>query len=205
MEDRATHPPARPGAGVTRAAVIAGAGAGAALLAIPLLADSKPSRAADAAILEYLILIERVQVAFEERAAEAGLASGALLTYLQRAAEQDRAHVDALAGLLPGPPPDEPELEFDEAMFASADTIADTAVALKDLALSAYNGQAQALTPEALATTVTLVAIDGRHAGWIKTLAKVPGVAPEATDPGRSEEQVRSALEGIGITIGGSP
>lgn len=205
MEDRGTHPSARPGAGVTRATAIAGAAAGAALLAIPLLADSKPSRAADAAILEYLILVERIQVAFEERAAEAGLASGALLTYLRRAAEQDRVHVGELAGLLPGPAPDEPEIEFDDAIFVSADTIADAAVALKDLALSAYNGQAAALTPEALTTTVSLVAIDGRHAGWIKVLAKVPGVAPEATDPGRTEQQVRSALGPIGITIGGSP
>jgi hypothetical protein len=205
MEDRATHTSRRPGAGVTRATVIAGAGAGAALLAIPLLADSKPSPAADAAILEYLILFERVQVAFEERAAEAGLASGALLTYLRRAAEQDRAHVDELAGMLPGAAPDEPEVEFDEAIFESAESIAAAAVALKDLALGAYNGQAAALTPQAMATTVKLVAIDGRHAGWIKTLARVPGVAPEATDPGRTQEEVLAALEPIGITIGGSP
>ncbi len=183
------------------AALGVAAAAGAVAIGIPTFADSAAE--GDVGVLNVLLQVERVLAAYHRQAAESAVASGDLQTYLDRAATQDERHVDELIDVLGSDAEAEMTISFDDSLFASPEAIATAAGDLKDIAIAGYNGHAGNLSPAGIALTSRLVAIDARHAGWIRTLAGVEPVAPQPTDPGISADEVQSRLEDLGVTIGG--
>jgi len=183
------------------AAIGAAAAAGVVAVGIPALADSATE--GDVGVLNVLLLVERVLAAYHRQAAASAIASGDLQTYLDRATAHDEQHVDELIAALGSDAESEPAIAFADELFASPGAIASAAGDLKDVAIAGYNGHAGNLSPAGLALTASLVAIDSRHAGWIRTLAGVEPVAPMATDPGISANEVLSRFEDLGVTIGG--
>jgi hypothetical protein len=160
--------------------------------ALPRLGISAPSPAQDAEILNLALLLEYVESAFFTEASVNGKLSGELLEFADIVRGHERAHVAFLRGALGSKARKRPTFEFgkatrDPAAFTSA------AVALQDLMVAAYNGQAANLTTGALESAAKIVSVEARHAGWIRAIAgKNP--APDATETPMSAAQATAAL-----------
>jgi ferritin-like protein len=165
-----------------RAAAVGGTilAGGAVVAALPRLAVSAPSPAQDAEILNFALLLEYIESAFFTEASVRGNLSGEMLEFADVVRGHERAHVAFLRGALGGKARKRPTLEFGDATRSPAAFMA-AAVALQDLAVAAYNGQAGNLTKGALEAACKIVSVEARHAGWIRAISgKDP--APAATE-----------------------
>jgi hypothetical protein len=181
------------GAGATSAVMVAVLGLP------PRPAASTPSTQADEAILNFLLLLERVQAAFYAQARQAGALDGELRQFVDVVAEHERAHVEQLVEAL-GDAADPPPRVQLESATADAARVGATAVALEDLALASYNDQVPHLTPAGMRPALRVSSVEARHAAWARDLAgKVP--APLAADEPLSEDAVRAGLRAAGISV----
>jgi Ferritin-like domain len=170
-------------------AIVAG---GVVVASLPRSADSAPSPAQDAEILNLALLLEYMESAFFTEASFSGKLSGELLEYAQIVRGHERAHVAFLRGALGSKARKEPKFDFgnatkDPKAFTSA------AVKLQDLMVAAYNGQATNLTTGALEAAAKIVSVEARHAGWIRAIAQ-ENPAPDATDTPKTAAQVTRAV-----------
>jgi Ferritin-like domain len=170
-------------------AIVAG---GVVVAGLPRSADSAPSPAQDAEILNLALLLEYMESAFFTEASFSGKLSGELLEYAQIVRGHERAHVAFLRGALGSKARKEPKFDFgnatkDPKAFSSA------AVKLQDLMVAAYNGQATNLTTGALEAAAKIVSVEARHAGWIRAIAQ-ENPAPDATDTPKTAAQVTRAV-----------
>ena len=170
-------------------AIVAG---GVVVAGLPKPADSAPSPAQDAEILNLALLLEYMESAFFTEASFSGKLSGELLEYAQIVRGHERAHVAFLRGALGSKARKEPKFDFgnatqDPKAFTSA------AVKLQDLMVAAYNGQATNLTTGALEAAAKIVSVEARHAGWIRAIAQV-NPAPDATDTPKTAAEVTAAV-----------
>jgi hypothetical protein len=170
-------------------AIVAG---GVVVAGLPRSADSAPSPAQDAEILNLALLLEYMESAFFTEASFSGKLSGELLEYAQIVRGHERAHVAFLRGALGSKARKEPKFDFgnatkDPKAFTSA------AVKLQDLMVAAYNGQATNLTTGALEAAAKIVSVEARHAGWIRAIAQ-ENPAPDATDTPKTAAQVTRAV-----------
>jgi Ferritin-like domain len=170
-------------------AILAG---GVVVAGLPRSADSAPSPAQDAEILNLALLLEYMESAFFTEASFSGKLSGELLEYAQIVRGHERAHVAFLRGALGSKARKEPKFDFgnttkDPKAFTSA------AVKLQDLMVAAYNGQATNLTTGALEAAAKIVSVEARHAGWIRAIAQ-ENPAPDATDTPKTAAQVTRAV-----------
>jgi Ferritin-like domain len=175
---------------------IAGGGAilagGVLIAGLPRSADSAPSPAQDAEILNLALLLEYMESAFFTEASFSGKLTGELLEFAQIVRGHERAHVEFLRSALGSKARKEPKFEFGDATkdpkaFTSA------AVRLQDLMVAAYNGQATNLTTGALESAAKIVSVEARHAGWIRAIAQ-ENPAPDATDTPKTATQVTAAV-----------
>jgi Ferritin-like domain len=154
---------------------------------------------ADVEILNFALGLERLQAAFYARAVDGGAIDGDPLEFARVAAEHEAAHVEALVAILGADAADEPELDFGDAT-SSAEAFLTAAVALEDLGVAAYNGQAANLSARALATTAGIASVDARHAAWIRSLAgKNPAAKP--VDAGRPAPEIEAAVAATGFVV----
>jgi rubrerythrin len=162
-------------------------------------AVSTPSPQADAAILNFLLLLERTQEAFYRQARlHAGL-HGELRQFVDVVGAQERAHVEQLTQVLGSAADPPPLLELGSAT-ADAARVGATAVALEDLALAGYDGQLPQLTPAGLRPALRVASVEARHAAWARDLAnEVP--APLAADEPATADAVRADLRRTGILV----
>jgi hypothetical protein len=170
-------------------AIVAG---GVVVAGLPRSADSAPSPAQDAEILNLALLLEYMESAFFTEASFSGKLSGELLEYAQIVRGHERAHVAFLRGALGSKARKEPKFDFgnatkDPKAFTSA------AVKLQDLMVAAYNGQATNLTTGALEAAAKIVSVEARHAGWIRAIAQ-ENPAPDATDTPKTAAEVTAAV-----------
>ena len=164
--------------------------------ALPRLAVSAPSPAQDAEILNFALLLEYIESAFFTEASVKGNLSGELLEFADVVRGHERAHVAFLRGALGNKARKQPKLEFGDATREPGAFTA-AAVALEDLAVSAYNGQAGNLTKGTLEAAAKIVSVEARHAGWIRAIAgKNP--APAATEEPLTAKQVTAAVAKTG-------
>jgi hypothetical protein len=170
-------------------AIVAG---GIVVAGVPRSANSAPSPAQDAEILNLALLLEYMESAFFTEASFSGKLSGELLEYAQIVRGHERAHVAFLRGALGSKARKEPKFDFGN---ATQDPKAFTAAAVKlqDLMVAAYNGQATNLTTGALEAAAKIVSVEARHAGWIRAIAQ-ENPAPEATDTPKTAAQVTRAV-----------
>jgi Ferritin-like domain len=169
--------------------VVAG---GVVIAALPRLAVSAPSPAQDAEILNLALLLESLESDFFTEASVNGKLSGELLEFADIVRGHERAHVAFLRGALGNKARKRPTFEFGDAT-REPEAFTAAAVALQDLMVAAYNGQATNLTKGALESAAKIVSVEARHAGWIRAIAgKNP--APNATEVPMTARQATAAL-----------
>jgi hypothetical protein len=179
-----------------RAAAAAGTAAGAGALlrnwARPDASAAAPSRAQDARILNFLIVLEQAQAAFYDDALRAGTLDGDLLRFAQVVAPQEHDHVALLRRRLGADLRPAPRFDF-RAATSSAERFRRAAIDLEEATAAAYIGQGANLTRDAVQDAAGIVAVEARHAAWIRDLAGADP-APRPADPGRSSADVLSDL-----------
>jgi hypothetical protein len=179
---------------VATGAVAVGAGL---LGALDNAAAARPSRAQDVRILNFLVLIEYLQHAFYGEATAARAISGELRRFAEIAGDHERQHVEALRALLGANAPAKPTFRFGDAIESNGKFTA-AALTLEETIAGAYIGQAANLTAEPMLSVARIVAVEARHAAWIRAVAgRLP--APYAADPAKTPVQVRKTLEKTGF------
>jgi hypothetical protein len=179
-----------------RAAAAAGTAAGAGALlrtwARPAASAAAPSREQDVRILNFLAVLEQAQVAFYDAALRAGTLDGDLLRYVQVVAPQEHDHLALLRGRLGADLRPAPRFDF-RAATSSPERFRRAAIDLEEATAAAYIGQGANLTRDAVQDAAGIVAVEARHAAWIRDLAGADP-APRAADPARSSADVLSDL-----------
>jgi hypothetical protein len=178
-----------------RAALGGAAIGGGALLggwAAPQASLGKPSRAQDVRILSFLLVLEQAQSAFYDAALRSTALSGELLRFAQVVAPQEHDHVALLRRRLGGSARPAPRFEFRDATSSPA-RFRRAAIDLEEATAAAYIGQGASLTRDLVAEAAGIVAVEARHAAWIRDLAgALP--APRPADPARSPGDVLTDL-----------
>jgi hypothetical protein len=191
----------RPDATFTRSGLLRTALAGGAVLAggaaigatrddgVPLAATSPAN---DRRVLGLFLLIEQAQEAYYRGAIDQGKLSGEPLALAKAVVTQEAAHVAFLrqrigagahAFTRPDPGPD----------VSSAAAFLDGAVAMEELAIAAYVGQAAALSRPLIPRIAEMTSVEARQAAWLRDLAGV-SPAPRAADPARAPQAVTAEL-----------
>jgi hypothetical protein len=199
-----TSAPASP-ARATRGDVLARAAVGAGALigggTIAAAASLRGSKAGDARVLNFVLLLDQIEAAFYRAALEAGRLTGELREFADVVGGQERQHVAFLETALGSAARKPPRLRFGDAVQRSARFIA-TAVVLEDLAVAAYNGQTANLTPGGLAAAARIVSVEARHAAWIRDIAGQPPAA-KPVDASLTQAEVLAAVKRTGFLRGG--
>jgi hypothetical protein len=184
---------------VARAVVGGGllAAGGLLVAGIPRLASSAPSAAQDQTILNFALLLEYVELGFYAEAIAKGRLSGELLEYVSIVRGHERAHVAFLKGALGNKAQKAPALDFGDTTSDPGKFIA-AAIALEEMMIAAYNGQAANLTKGTLTQAAKIASVEARHAGWIRAIAG-ENPAPSATDLPKTAAQVQAELDQTGF------
>ncbi len=180
------------------AVVVGGALLGGGALATGLATGAAaPSAAQDRDIFNFALLLEYLQAAFYEEALASGGLRGELREFATVVGEHEQAHVEFLRDALGAAAANQPTFDFGDSTRQRRFTAA--AVAMEDLGVAAYNGQAANLTKSALAAAATIVSVEGRHAAWIRDIAGVEP-APRAADPGIDADEATRKLRTLGLS-----
>ncbi len=183
---------------VAGGSVVAG---GIAIGGLPGVALGRSSPEQDVRVLNVLLLLEYVQAAFYAEANKRGSLRGELADFSHTVGEHENEHVVFLQKTLGSRARAKPRVDFRGAT-QSAQAFTTAAIALEDLGVAAYNGQATNVTRTTLAAAATIVSVEARHAAWIRDIALLlPAVAP--VDPSATEAQMLQRLRKTGYL--GSP
>jgi rubrerythrin len=186
-----------------RAGVLAGGAL--ALGAIPLAfagaAGSGLSKN-DVKILNYALTLEYLEAAFYAQAVKQGKLSGNAARFAKVVAGHEEMHVRALKSTLGSAAVKTPRFDF-MGTTANQATFLRTAMTLEDTGVSAYQGQAPKIVSEqVLAAAGAILAVEARHAAWVRYLIGQggdPSPAPDAFNPPMSMSAVLSAVRGTGF------
>jgi hypothetical protein len=184
-----------------RAAVAGGAAVGVGAVAggwlRPQPTVGKASPAQDVEILNFLLVLEEAQAAFYDAALRGGALQGDLLAFARIVAPQEREHAEFLRGKLGAQAEGRPKLDFARAT-SEPGRFSATAIDLEEATAAAYIGQGANLTRSMVADAARIVAVEARHAAWIRDLAGADP-APRAADPPRSAGDVLGELRQKGF------
>jgi hypothetical protein len=182
-----------------RTAALAAGGALATVTAIGAAdrLSAAPSPEQDVKVLNLLLLVERVEVAFYEAAIERAGLSGELDEFARAVVAHEREHLAYLENALGDKADPEPEYDL-TAVTADGAAFAKAAAKLEDIAVGAYNGQATNVTPGAFLAAARIVSVEARHAAWIRSIRN-GDPAPDAVDTPYDEAKVRSELKTVGL------
>jgi hypothetical protein len=176
---------------------VLGAGAFAGGLLAPQAGHGAPSPEQDVRIFNFLLVLEEAQSAFYAAALAGGALDGDLLEYAKVVAPQEREHVAFLRKKLGGKAGAKPRLDFSK-VTTDAGRFRATAIDLEEATAAAYIGQGASLTGDAVVDAARIVAVEARHAAWIRDLAGVLP-APRPADPPRSASDVIAELRTKGF------
>jgi hypothetical protein len=151
----------------------------------------------DEEILNFFLLLERVQDGFYREALGAGALDGDLRRFARIVGAEEGQHVARLTERLGGRADAPPRTEFGDAV-TDPDRFRTTAIELEETAISAYIAQAANLSRDAVAAIVPLVSVEARQAAWVRDLAGV-SPAPEAADRARERDEVLDVLRDGGF------
>lgn len=133
--------------------------------------------ASDINILNYALVLEYLQAAFYTEAQRNGALTGKAAQAATVVGATERAHVKAFRKLLGSQAVRRPLFDF-QGTTEQQQAFLKTAVALEDLAVAAYKGQAPKLQSNAvLAAAVGIHSVEARHAAWMRQLF---GITPAA-------------------------
>lgn len=144
-------------------------------------------KADDVGILNFALLLEELEAAFYATASSSGkITDAAELNYVNVLGAQEAAHVTFLRSVLADKVLFKTEdLSFNSsglnAVMVDRDTILNTAVTLEDVGVHAYNGAGPSLTnPTYLLAAGSIVSVEARHAGGVRSLLGKPTTEPDA-------------------------
>jgi Ferritin-like domain len=183
-----------------RRAIVAGgvlATGGVIIAGLPRLAVSAQSPEQDAEIFNFALLLEFTQAALYAETVERAELTGELFEFAKVVANHERAHVDFLLEALGDQAREEPVTDFGNAT-SDPDAFGAAAVALEDVAVAAYNGQAANLTKGALRAAATIISVDARHAAWVRSIIGQPPAA-DAVDAPLTAEETTARLDETGF------
>lgn len=181
------------GAGTVALGAVLAAGA-------PRLGLSGTSQARDVEILNYALVLEELTAAFYARAVDGGALDGELAEFADVAAGHEREYVEVIRKALGSQAKPAPRFAFGNAV-TSPDRFARTALALEELAVSAYNGQVANVSKPVLQAAAGIVSVDARHAAWIRAIRGRPP-ASQATDVAKTRKQVLRQVDRTGFVRG---
>jgi Ferritin-like domain len=189
-----------PRAEFLKKAVIAGGaiGAGGVLLTgLPRLSSAAPSAGMDTQILNFLLLLERLQTAFYEDALGRRSLTGEMADFADAVAGHERQHVEHLEGVLGGDADAAPTFDFGDST-GSDEAFGAAALLIEETTAAAYIGQGPNLTPDKILDAARIVSVEARHTAWMRDiLGKNP--APRAADEAMSGDDVRATLRDRGF------
>ena len=194
--------------GGTRAAFLRKAGIGAGTViggsaflgALPAMASTKVA-ASDVAILNFALTLEYLEAAFYAEAVSKGRFSGKVGQFAKVVSAHENAHVKFLKGALGSAAVAKPKFDFQGTTTNRAKFMA-TAQVLEDTGVAAYLGQAGNIkSPKILGAAASVLAIEARHAGWIRDLNNKSG-APAAFEAPKTKAQILAAVKGTGFIVG---
>jgi hypothetical protein len=146
------------------------AGAGTIALARATRAGAAGLSASDVDILNYALVLEYLQASFYTEAERSGALTGKTAQAAHVVGATERAHVKAFLDLLKSQAVKRPTFDF-QGTTEQQQPFLKTAVALEDLAVAAYKGQAPKLKSNAvLAAAVGIHSVEARHAAWMRAL-----------------------------------
>jgi Ferritin-like domain len=146
------------------------AGGGTLVLARATTARAAGLSASDVDILNYALVLEYLQASFYTEAERSGALSGKTAQAARVVGATERAHVKAFLDLLGSQAVERPTFDF-QGTTEQQQPFLKTAVALEDLAVAAYKGQAPRLQSNAvLAAAVGIHSVEARHAAWMREL-----------------------------------
>jgi ferritin-like protein len=182
-------------AGIGVGTVMAGGGIAASL---PALA-SAGTAASDVAILNFALTLEYLEAAFYAEAK--GHFSGKVGTFARIVAAHEAAHVAFLKSALGSAAVKKPTFNFKGTTSNHAKFMA-TSQVLEDTGVAAYLGQAGNIkSKKILGAAGSILAVEARHAGWIRDLNNAPG-APAAFQASKTKAQILAAVKGTGFIVG---
>jgi hypothetical protein len=164
-------------------------------------AAAAPSPEQDRKILNFALVLERLQAAFYEEGLARASLTGELREFAEIVGGHERAHVEFLEKALgdaarPSPRFDLSAATRDERVFGQ------TARMLEDAGVAAYNGQAANLTKDVLGPAAEIVSVEGRHAAWIRDILGLEP-APRAADAGAESAAIVRQLQASGLLRSG--
>jgi hypothetical protein len=161
------------------------------------VAAAEPSAEQDVRLLNFLLTLEYAQLMLYEEAISADVLRGELRRFADVARSHEAEHVNALRALLGNGAEKEPTFRFTDAT-RSEEAFKRAALTLEETAAAAYIGQAPNLTRDRVPRVAGIVAVEARHAAWIRALAG-RNPAPRAADPSTTARQVTRTLERNGF------
>ena len=176
-------------------------GGGVLLSGLPALAEAKPSKRQDVAILNYALTLEYLEAAFYIEAVKKGAISGEVLSAARIVRDHEKAHVKFLKQALGSKAVKKPKFDFknttgDQALFLQ------TAVALEDTGVAAYAGQGPRLFQKPVVrAALSIHSVEARHAAHFRSLAG-QNFAPNAFDKAKNMKQVLKIVNGTGFITG---
>jgi hypothetical protein len=184
-------------AGIGAGTVIGGS---AFLGAVPAIASAGTARS-DVAILNFALTLEYLEAAFYAEAVRKGRFTGKVGEFARVVAKHEAAHVAFLKSALGPAAVKSPKFNFKGTTTNKAKFMA-TAQVLEDTGVAAYLGQAGNIkSKKILGAAASVLAVEARHAGWVRDLNNVPG-APAAFQGAKSKAQILSAVKGTGFIVG---
>jgi rubrerythrin len=195
--------------GTTRGTLLRRGGALAAGIAAAGLLPSAVAAAAtpksDVAILNYALTLEYLEAAFYKRAVEMGALQGEYKRFAKIVAQHEAAHVAALKKALGSKATKRPSFDF-QGTTGDQTKFAQTAIALEDTGVEAYQGQAGNIkTPAILEAAISIHPVEARHAAWIRSIVGHdtgnPSPAPAAFNPAADMSTVLAAVKQTGFIV----
>jgi Ferritin-like domain len=184
-------------AGIGAGAIV---GSSAFLGAIPSIASAGVAKS-DVAILNFALTLEYLEAAFYAGAVASNSLSGKTADFAKVVASHEAAHVSFLKKALGSAAVKSPKFDFKGTNTDMAKFMA-TAEVLEDTGVAAYLGQAGNIKAKPiLAAAGSVLAVEARHAGWIRDLNNVSG-APSAFQGPKTKAQILTAVKGTGFIVG---
>lgn len=186
-----------------RLGLVAGGGLVAGAVPIGLaVGQGGGSAKGDIKILNFALTLEYLEGAFYAEALSKGKLTGSVQKFASVVAAHEATHVAALEKALGSKAVKKPSFDF-KGTTSNQKKFLSTSKLLEDTGVSAYQGQAPNIkSPALLATAGSILAVEARHAAWVRDLigaGKELKPAPDPFNPALSMSAVLSAVKSTGF------